>query len=96
MRYRYLTPLALLAGCIPGTPPDPITVAEINYVCAYSGAFKFADSTAAKVIPVPGAPFAADFINMGVDQVCLHPNEIGAGVATVKNLIASFKTKGLM
>lgn len=86
-----------LPGCLPQLqPPDPDVVAQVNYVCAYSGAFKFADTTAAKVIPVPGAPFAVDLVNMGVDQVCLHPEVVGVTVATVRELIASFRTKGLM
>lgn len=88
-----------LAGCaeVPGLQPaDPAIVAKINYVCAYSGAFKFADNLAASVIPVPGVALGVELVNAGVDNLCLHPERIAAGEATVVDLIARFKAAGRM
>lgn len=87
-----------LSACAPGAmpPADPAVVAKINYVCAYSGAFKFADQWAASVVPVPGVSLGVNLLNAGVDQVCLHPDSVAQGEATVKQLIADFKAAGKM
>jgi len=90
---------ALVACQMPvptNTQSDPAIVAKINYVCAYSGLFKFADTTAASVVPVPGVAMAASLVNSGVDQVCLHPDTVATDVAVVQSLIAQFKAAGKM
>lgn len=92
--------LCALAGCggmqAPPSAPDPATVAKINYVCAYSGLFKFADTAATSVIPVPGAALVGTAINSAVDNACLHPETVAAGIGVVENLIGQFKSMGKM
>ena len=94
---------ALLAGCAGGSlpvvsakPADPAIVAKINYVCAYSGAFKFADTAASYVIPVPGVGAAKDALNAAVTDACLHPEAIAKADADVVALIRQFKSLGKM
>lgn len=94
--------LLALGGCgsvvtaIATASPDPTVVAKINYVCAYSGLFKFADTAAASVVPVPGAAMAASLINARVDETCLHPENAARDIAVVENLIGTFKAAGKM
>lgn len=103
MRRSAALSLLLLSGCAGGPgvalqpqPADPAIVAKINYVCAYSGLFKFADSLAASVIPVPGLSLGVNLLNQGVDKICLNPTAIAATEATVVNLIAQFRAAGKM
>lgn len=79
----------LMTGCTM-QPADP---AKINYVCAYSGAFEFADSTASKVIPVLGVAIGVDLLNAGVDRICANPQLVAS---SVDSLIALFKKAGRM
>lgn len=85
-----------LAACSTTLPKaDPAVVAKVNYVCAYSGLFNFADSMALSVIPVAG-PAAAAAINAGVGEACLHPETVAQGEAAVVALIDKFKAMGKM
>lgn len=94
--------LCALSACGAGLtlpPPagaDPATVAKINYVCAYSGLFKFANTAAASVIPVPGLALGANVLNAEVDNACLHPETVASGIGVVENLIGQFKAAGRM
>lgn len=89
--------LLALTGCGDmQAPPDPATVAKINYVCAYSGMFKFADTAVTSVIPVPGAALVGVGVNSAVDNACLHPETVASGIGAVEKLISQFKTMGKM
>ena len=87
---------AVPPGAVSTAPADPAVVAKINYVCAYSGLFKFADTAASSVIPVPGVALATSLINEGVDNACLHPESVASDIAVVENLISQFKAAGKM
>lgn len=90
-----------LAACQNAPPSntaatDPAIVAKINYVCAYSGLFKFANSAATSVVPVPGAALAGDAVNAAVTEACLHPEVVAKADADVVALIDEFKALGKM
>lgn len=91
-----MLPIAF-SGCaqLEMTVADPAVVAKINYVCAYSGLFKFADSAALSVIPVAG-PAVAGAINSAVSEACLHPEAVARGEAAVIALIDKFRAMGKM
>lgn len=95
--FSVITSLAFISACqLPATEPDPSVIAKINYVCVYSGLFKFVDTAAASVIPVPGAVIGVGLINAGITNACLHPDTVAANVGVVENLIAQFKAEGKM
>jgi hypothetical protein len=91
----------LLSACaaiapVQPQPADPAVVAKINYVCAYSGLFKFADQVASSVVPVPGLSLGVNLLNGEVDKICAHPEQVAATEATVVDLINRFKAAGKM
>ena len=92
---RRLSALALAAALSACTlPTNADLVSKINYVCAYSGLFKFADTAALSVVPAGGLISTA--VNAGVTQLCLHPELVARGEADVVALISHFKSLGRM